>query len=214
MSNCPECGQEINNEATTCPNCGTTIAGKRPTRNRKGCWMALLGCMLLVLAVVCAAYFYYQHTQRQSEQRAYENAMQSNEPAILQNFLDIYADASPILRDSVKNQLGKLKRFDKEWDDIVCSKSKTDLLKYIQKHPGSVHVIEAKFLVDSIDWVQALTTHTLESYKSYLDHHQDGLHYDEARVSYEQIEQQQIQLAEKAKADSIARADTLKVATE
>ncbi len=194
--NCPECGHEVSDQAESCPHCGMTIAGKKKARNRKGCWIVLIVVVALVLAVATAGYFYYRYTQQQSEQSAYQNAIQSSEPAVLQNFLDIYSDAPASHRDTVKSHLEKLRLLDAEWSNVVRSKSKTALLKYIKLYPQSVHVTEAKLLVDSLDWVQAATVNTIESYKTYLENHKDGIHYDEAKMNYDQLEQHQLAPAE------------------
>jgi len=188
--NCPECGQEVSDQAETCPHCGVAIA-KKP-RSRKGCWLALIVVLLLVAIATAGGYFYFQYTQKQNEQYAYQNAMESSETAILQNFLDIYTDAPTSHRDSVKSQLEKLRRIDMEWNNVVRSKSKTALLGYAKKYPHSVHVTEARLLVDSLDWVQAATVNTMEAYQTYMNAHQDGLHYDEAKMNYDTLNERQV----------------------
>jgi len=188
--NCPECGHEVSDQAETCPHCGVAIA-KKP-RSRKGCWLALAIMLVVLLLAGTGVYFYYQYTQKQNERYAYQNAMESSEAAVLQNFLDIYVDAPASHRDSVRTQLQSLRRIDLEWTNVVRSKSKSALLDYARKYPQSVHVTEARLLVDSLDWVQAATTNTKESYQTYMKAHQDGMHYDEAKMNFEMLEQRQV----------------------
>ncbi len=190
MINCPECGHEVSDQAEHCPHCGVAIA-KKP-RSRKGCWLALAIMLLLLAAAAAGVYFYYQYTKKQNEQYAYQNAMESSETAILQNFLDIYVDAPASHRDSIKNHLERLHQIDMEWTNVVRSKSKSALVRYAQRYPHSVHVTEARLLVDSLDWVQAATTNTMESYQTYMNAHQDGMHYDEAKMNYETLDQRQV----------------------
>ena len=151
-------------------------------------WLAtLIVALVIALGVSFVGYYFYQHTQAQNEQYAYENAMQSSEPAVLQNFLDIYTAAPQAHRDSVMAHMEQLKLIDMEWHNAVRSQSKTALLKYIQLHPESVHVTEARLLIDSLDWIQAANQNTLESYRTYMEAHNDGLHYDDARMNYDKL---------------------------
>lgn len=158
---------------------------KKPSRHG---WLAtLIVALVIALGVSFVGYYFYQHTQEQNEQYAYENAMQSSEPAVLQNFLDIYTTAPQAHRDSVMAHMEQLKLIDMEWQNAVRSQSKVALLKYMQLHPQSVHVTEAKLLIDSLDWIQAANLNTLESYKSYMEAHIDGLHYDDAKMNYDKL---------------------------
>jgi len=187
LISCPECGHEVSDKAETCPHCGIIIAGKKKSGSSRFFWVFLVILLILLAGGGLGGYFFYQHTQKQSEQSAFERAIESREPAMLQNFLDIYTDASSAHRDSVKSRLEELKRIDQEWANVMHSRSKTALLKYIQLHPESVHVTEAKLLVDSLDWIQASNLNTLESYQAYIDAHQDGLHYDDAKMNLENL---------------------------
>lgn len=184
---CPECGQEVSDKAECCPHCGVTIAGKKEVKSRRWMWITLVVFLLLIAMTVAGVYLFYQYTQQQSELTAYENAIKSNEQAILQNFLDIYTEAPKEHRDSVRAHIEALRLIDQEWTNVVRSQSKTALMRYIQLHPESIHVTEARLLVDSIDWALATAANTLEAYKGYIQNHQDGLHYDEARLCLDQL---------------------------
>ena len=150
-------------------------------------WTTLVVALVIALSVLFVGYYFYQHTQRQNELYAYENALQSNEPAVLQNFLDIYMEAPQEHRDTIEAHLEQLKLIDLEWQNAANSKSKTALLRYIKLHPESVHVTEAKFIIDSLDWINAANINTMESYKDYMETHSDGLHYDDAKMNYDKL---------------------------
>lgn len=169
---CPECGHEI--EVNT-------------HKSRKFLWIVLVVVLVFLAGAAYGAYYLYQQTLGNSEQSAYENAIQSTEPAVLQNFLDIHVAASQAHRDTVAARLERLKRIDQLWTNVVRSKSKAEIRKYIQLYPQSVHVIEARLLIDSLDWVLAENINTVESYKTYLDNHSDGLYYDVAKVNYDNL---------------------------
>ena len=161
-----------------------------------GILATLVVALVIALGVSFVGYYFYQHTQQQNEQYAYDNAIKSSEPAVLQNFLDIYTNASQEHRDSVAAHLERLKQIDLEWANTVKSGSKTALLKYMQLHPTSIHVTEARLLVDSLDWITAATTNTLESYKTYMESHGDGMHYDDAKMNYDKLNERIVTPAE------------------
>ena len=165
-------------------------------KSHHGILATLIVALVIALGVSFVGYYFYQHTQQQNEQYAYDNAIQSSEPAVLQNFLDIYTNASQAHRDSVAAHLERLKLIDLEWANAVKSCSKTALLKYMQLHPTSIHVTEAKLLVDSLDWIQAANTNTIESYKDYMEAHGDGLHYDDAKMNYDKLNERIVTPAE------------------
>ena len=156
-------------------------------RSHRALWATLVSALVIALGIVFVGYYFYQHTQQQNEQYAYENALQSSEPAVLQNFLDIYVEAPQAHRDSIAAHLEVLKQIDLEWSNAVMTRSKTALLKYMQLHPESVHITEAKLIIDSLDWIQAAMDNTIESYKNYMETHADGLHYDDAKMNYDKL---------------------------
>lgn len=158
-----------------------------PRKSRKGWWIALAAVVGIVLAIGLTGFLLYQYTQQQNELAAYENAIQSKEPAVLQNFLDNYASASKDHRDTIAARLEALKLQDLEWNNVVRSQSKSALMRYMKLHPESIHITEARLIVDSLDWVQAISQNTLEAYKNYMSQHQDGLHYDDAKMNCDNL---------------------------
>ena len=172
-------------EATAVENAQQNVEQK--PKSHRALWTTLVVALVVALAVLFVGYYFYQHTQQQNELYAYENALHSGEPAVLQNFLDIYTEAPQEHRDSIAAHLEQLKLIDLEWQNAANSKSKTALLRYVQLHPESVHVTEAKLLIDSLDWINAANINTLESYKNYMETHSDGLHYDDAKMNFDKL---------------------------
>ena len=186
-----------------CPDCGREIEVEEPKRSHKGLWIVLAIVLLLGIGAGGAGYFFYEQTQGQSEQYAYENAIQSNEPAVLQNFLDIYVTAPQAHRETVTDRLEKLKKIDAEWMNVIRSKSKTALLKYMKLYPQNVHTIEARLIIDSLDWELAANVNTIASYKTYLDNHSDGLYFDVAKANYESLTEEAKRQEAQQKGDSL-----------
>ena len=176
---------------------------EKQKNGHKGLWSALIVAFVLSLILLFLGIYYYQKTQIQNEQRAYENAMMSREPAVLQNFLDMYIDASVAHRDSIKVHLEALKKIDRDWDNARISESKKTLQLFIERNPDNIHVREAQLLIDSLDFITAKIGNSLESFKKYMEEHEQGYYYDEAKMEYDKMEEE-IRLARlKAQQDSI-----------
>lgn len=205
---CPNCLESIHHQPVHRDAEEQTVAVPQPQQPEEpaqpvaekkgghGILATLVVALVIALGISFVGYYFYQHTQQQNEQYAYDNAINSSEPAVLQNFLDIYTNASQEHRDSVAAHLERLKQIDLEWANTVKSGSKTALLKYMQLHPTSIHVTEARLLVDSLDWIQAANTNTLESYKTYMEAHGDGMHYDDAKMNYDKLNERIVTPAE------------------
>ena len=161
----------------------------KPSKRKVGMgYTVLLVSVVIALIVVLLGLYFYQTTQQQNELRAYENAVTSGEPAVLQNFLDMYAEAPQAHRDTIQARLDELKKIDLEWDNALSVRSKQALERYVQRHPGNVHVTEARLLIDSLDWLTATTENTAESYQLYMDEHVNGNHIDEARDQFAKLD--------------------------
>ena len=185
------------------------VEPKRKTKHKKS-YAALLVAFVIALIIVLLMIYFYQDNQKKAELRAYNNAMLSAEPAVMQNYLDMYMAASSAHRDSVKAHLDAVKKLELEWTNAAASKSKSILQQYIDRYPTNIHVPEARQLIDSIDWAAAVRTNTQDGYRHYMEEHGDDEHYDEARSAYDTLEEQR-QAREKAVRDSIAAADTARV---
>ena len=109
----PESGLSIQNPQNNqvAPSNTTLPVNDEPQPKKKGrkvLWSALIMGFVLALIIVLLGIYYVQKTQMENELRAYDNAMMSNEPAVLQNFLDMYIEAPVAHRDSIKVHLQAL----------------------------------------------------------------------------------------------------------
>ena len=221
---CPNCHCSINAAA---PESETMVAGSQNTpsapnapivptetapqppkkKSHKAFWSALIVGFVLALIIVMLGIYYFQKTQKENEQRAYENAMMSAEPAVLQNFLDMYIEAPVAHRDSIKTHLMALMKIDRDWENARISQSKSALQLFIDRNPDNVHVREARIMIDSLDFETAKMLNSMESFKKYMEEHEQGYYYDEARNEYDRLEEEMVRAAQiKAEQDSIAKA--------
>jgi len=163
---------------------------------------------VLALSILFLGIYFIHQTEEDNEMRAYRNAMLSTEPAVLQNFLDIYADASEEHRDSIKAHLEILKKVDRDWKNAVASKSRSQLLQFIERNPQNVHIPEARLIIDSLDFDVARVENTMEAYQKYMSDHQQGNYYDEAASAYDRLKIEADAKREKEMHDSIMASQT------
>lgn len=208
----PESGLSIqdsqNNQMTpSIPTITETDEPQSKKKGRKVLWSALIMGFVLALIIVLLGIYYVRKTQMENELRAYDNAMMSNEPAVLQNFLDMYIEAPVAHRDSIKVHLQALMKIDRDWDNARISQSKKALQLFIDRNPDNVHVREARLMIDSLDFETAKMGDSMESYKKYMEDHEQGYYYDEAKNAYDRLEEEMERAAKlKAEQDSIAKA--------
>jgi hypothetical protein len=175
-------------------------------KGHKILWSSIVVGFVIALIIVFLGIYFYQKSQQENEMRAYENAMMSAEPAVLQNFLDMYIDASVAHRDSIKAHLEIMKKIDRDWENAVASKSKSALQLFIDRNPDNIHISEARLIIDSLDFESAKLEDTMEAYQKYMDSHQQGAYYDEAANAYDRIREAAEAKRRQAEQDSIMKA--------
>lgn len=212
---CPECGKKVSDRARTCPSCGVDIAGnivvcpvcgttrfpdvelcprcaakakkrikfKHFSISRAS--LVLFPLLLIAIALIVGGYYWMRN---QSEQQAYESAMESPLPPILRAYLDKHGSYAP--EEHLKAVNSILQQHDTmtaAWEKAIAHPSKSSLQSFILKFPESVYVTEAKAVIDSLDWLEVTKSPTLESYRNYIDNHPSGAYIDEARQSYSEL---------------------------
>lgn len=209
QAECPNCHCSINREAVpevtelNSRRQGQEAVAEEPSKSasenspqppvkkkRKIGYTILVVAVVIALIIVFLGFYFYKTQEQENEQRAYENALKSDLPVVLQNFLDMYEMAPQAHRDSIIAHLEILNQIEQDWAHAVVSGSKAELEKFMKLHPNNVHNTEALIKIDSIDWVAAMTEDTPEAYKSYINAHFDGAHYDEAQLAFERADAQ------------------------
>lgn len=167
----------------------------KPVRQKsgKGKTIALIVslCIALVIGGVC--FYFYNDAKAAKENEAFAFAIESDEPMVLQNYLDNNPDAPADHRESITARLEFLKKQDNDWTNALVSGSRTALEDYLAKHPDSEHSLEARHKMDSIDWADAARENTVEAMQLYLTRHANGEHVDEANATIKEIKTKTIQ---------------------
>lgn len=167
-----------------------------PPKKKKG-HGPLIAALILAVVLCGVCFYFYNNAKTSKEEEAYEYAMKSDDPLVLQTYLDNYKDAPEAHIDSIEAHLNALKQLDIDWNNAVVSGSKQALLDYLSKHPDSEHKAEAEHKIDSIDWAFAVNANTLNELQAYLDEHPNGEHVDEANTAIQKLKVKTVQPDEK-----------------
>lgn len=181
----------------TIPTKESKQAPPTPPVKKKAGKTAILVSFVIALLVFGVCYYMYNQAQENRENEEYEIAMRSNEPLILQGYLDSFKDAPQEHRDSIEAHLKAIKQADLDWTNALVSNSKAALMDYLNNYPGTPHRQLAMHKIDSIDWAQSNNINTPEAYQTYMTDHPDGDHYDEAEELMKKLKAQDVTPEEK-----------------
>lgn len=173
---------------------------RNSSRNNK----IIIGAVVAIVAVVIGigCYFYYS-IQSDKELQAYNYAMASNDPQVLQSYLDQYSDAPEAHLDSIQSHLDLIKKTQQDWTNVMISNSKSALEDYIAQHPDSPYKAIAIHKIDSIDWQTAQQQNTVEALELYIEQHSDGEHVEDANQMINSLNSKTIQPEERRMVNSI-----------
>lgn len=173
---------------------------RNSSRNNKIIIGAVVAIVTVVIGIGC--YFYYS-IQSDKELQAYNYAMASNDPQVLQSYLDQYSDAPEAHLDSIQSHLDLIKKTQQDWTNVMISNSKSALEDYIAQHPDSPYKAIAIHKIDSIDWQTAQQQNTVEALELYIEQHSDGEHVEDANQMINSLNSKTIQPEERLMVNSI-----------
>lgn len=168
-----------------------------PVQKKKKSHGPLITAIIFALVLCGVCFYFYNNAKTSKEEEAYEYALKSDDPLVLQTYLDNYKDAPEEHIDSIQAHLNALQQSDADWTNAVVSGSKQALLDYLSKHPDSEHKAQAQHKIDSIDWAFASNANTLDELQAYLDEHANGEHVDEANDAIRKLKASTVQPEEK-----------------
>lgn len=180
-SKCPDCGTMPGQKISTEKSKNTVKQKEKKPVNKKNNITFWLLVLLLSLLLVGVSVYFYIHVKTQTETEAYNNAINSNSPVILQDYLNKYGSYDISHHDSVVAVLNNFFIVDSVWLETCKNGSRESYSDFIDDYPNSDYVIDAKQRLDSIDWITAKTNDDAESYKFYLENNPDGMYVDEAQ---------------------------------
>ena len=187
-----------NRNKATVSNLSPAVSKEETKPAKKTSKTALFISFIIALVIFGACFYMYNEAQKKKENEEYNFAVNSNDPLVLQGFLDTYKDATPAHRDTIQAKLKMIKLGNQDWTNALVSNSKSALQDYLKNYPNSEHKALAMHKIDSIDWAQTSSLDTEEAYLAYITEHPDGDHRDEADEIVKKIKAQTVSPEEKA----------------
>ncbi len=197
--------QPANGQATPPPISQRKVDNGTNGKEKKKSHGPLIAAFVIALVVCGVCFYFYSNAKSNKELESYEFAMKSDDPLVLQTYLDNNLDAPADHIQTVNARLEELKKQDNDWTNAVVSGSKTALQDYLSKHPDTEHKAEAIHKIDSIDWADASKANTLDALQAYLGQHDEGEHVDEAQTTIKTLKAKTVQADEKALVASVFR---------
>lgn len=187
----------MSNGDTDIPKHEVTADAPKSSAKRNNILVAVIAVVVALLVGGICWYFSHQ-TNVERENQAYELAMQSSDPQVVQKYLDTYQDDAPSEHiQAIEDHLAALKQVDSDWTNAVVSGSKSALEQYIAQHPDSPFKALAIHKIDSIDWAMATSSNTVEAMEAYLEQHSDGEHVEDANMKIKDLNSKTLQPEEK-----------------
>lgn len=204
---CPHCGapirerfsnaaaqsQNADEEQTQYTNQQGGASNQQPNQNRPGSPnrsktpnnpnkrnRIIIACLIGLIIIIGGGTFLYLHTQNNRQEQADYNMLMDNfSVADAETFLLKYPNTSHA--EEIKNEIGRYKRYEQEWNLIANSTNKNDFAQFRSRFPDSPFDQRACDKIDSLDWVSAMRSGTEEALQNYLNMHPDGKYSDEAQ---------------------------------
>ena len=174
----------------------------------------------LLIAAITAAVLLFLYNQgvgtnkakADTELEAYTQAIDSNEPAAMKDYLKRNPKAPKAHRDSIAARLKALATADKSKQDAsndlaaaMESNSKTVLQQFLAKYPDSKHRAEIEAKIDEMDWAQAVAKNDENAYLGYKALHANGIHSKEADEKLKKLLVHTVSEGEKTRAVAAVR---------
>lgn len=198
--------KEVNNEQSVGANNPEEASDEslKTRRNSLHNNKIIICAVVAIVAVVIGIGSYFYHSiQSDKELQAYNYAMASNDPQVLQSYLDEYSDAPEAHLDSIQSHLDLIQKTQQDWTNVMISNSKSALEDYIAQHPDSPYKAIAIHKIDSIDWQTAQQQNTVEALELYIEQHSDGEHVEDANQMINSLNTKTIQPEERMMVSSI-----------
>lgn len=173
------------------PKQSTKSSGKGSDGNKKSKGSVMFVSFVIAILICALFSYFYMDSRKDEEAKEYSTAMTTNDPTVMQQYLNTYSNAPQDHLNNVKDRLNKLKNLDEDWQNARVSNTKEGYVNYIETHPNSKHKQEALNLIDDIDWQYAQRANTEDSYSVYISQHGAGKYAKEAAERVKQMMQKE-----------------------
>lgn len=214
--NCLNCGNEVNPGDTFCATCGARIiqnnlpsadsvqdshlntdykndeSHKRTKKKNKGL-LTIIVALLVACALVGGAL--YLGLSHQDEETLWAMCQQTNDMRDVKQYIDEYPDGEHIAEaKSLYNLLISEKT---AWEQAVASGEEDVLRAFINNHPSSKYLSQARDRLDDAVWNNAIERNTKEGFQRYITEFPTGRHVGEARSHFNELQRAELTFDER-----------------
>lgn len=157
-------------------------------KQKKNNHVALL-ISFVIAAIICFVLLYfYQDKQKNNEAEAFTEAMQSQNPNVIQQYLNNYKQTISLEhRNEAESLLKKLTKSSDNWNAILAKNDRKTFQDYLNANPNTPYKQQILSKLDSIDWTIAKKQNTEDAYAQYIAAHGSGAHAAEAGKLAQQL---------------------------
>lgn len=157
-------------------------------KQKKNNHVALL-ISFVIAAIICFVLLYfYQDKQKNNEAEAFTEAMQSQNPNVIQQYLSKYKQTISLEhRNEAESLLKKLTQSSENWNAVLSKNDRKTFQEYLDANPNTPYKQIILSKLDSIDWASAVKQNTEDAYAEYIASHSNGAHASEAGKLAQQL---------------------------
>lgn len=156
---------------------------------KKSPWKRFLLIFFFLVALLGVggyiAYTYLQETR--AEEQAFQNLEGSYVIQSYEDYLTNFPKGKHV--QEVQQRLGRLKQMQSAWSQILYSTNPQDFVAFKNRFRDNHYDVLCDTKIDSLDWMNALTANTPESYQFYMSNHPNGRYRQQAQNALQQTEQ-------------------------
>lgn len=157
-------------------------------KQKKNNHVALL-ISFVIAAIICFVLLYfYQDKQKNNEAEAFTEAIQSQNPDVIQQYLNKYKQTISLEhRNEAESLLKKLTQSSENWNAVLSKNDRKTFQDYLNANPNTPYKQVILSKLDSIDWASAVKKNTEDAYAEYIAAHSNGAHTGEAGKLAQQL---------------------------
>lgn len=150
-------------------------------------YMPVIWVLLSLAGIIWAGVAYVDEQKGKLEEyNRYQIALTSYSEDEINRFLEDFPNSK--YRDMLDLRMVQIRNIHKEWEYLKSYGNVQDFKDFAQRYPQSPLVYECDRCIDSLDWKEALATHTLDAFADYLAQHPNGKYVKEATEEKRAIE--------------------------
>lgn len=216
LMKCPECGHEVSDMATSCPQCGCPLnhpksqlfadgkQAKKSATGRAAGTIAVVTLAIIALAAAALWFLFFRGGTNEDERIAYETIMRyQNDDQLdsmsiaLNDYLDTYnSDAFHFSQLKELNDRYSIEHAD--WNATEGALSLEAVRHFLDIHPDGFYLRQANLMMDSLSYAAALEENTHEALERYVSQFPQGKFLADARKQMTELDNVELSVEEKS----------------